>query len=101
MINDIGLSLTFKLIVVSTNGASAMVGCENGFVSLLKKNIPNLISMHFIAHCESLATIDTSKNIPELLFVEKIANKVHLWAQNSPKRIMIWMIYLELCKLMF
>ena len=27
-----------KLIVVSTDGASSMVGCENGFVILLKND---------------------------------------------------------------
>ncbi|XP_059070451.1 uncharacterized protein LOC131860102 [Cryptomeria japonica] len=85
LMNDRGLSLT-KLIAVSTDGASAMVGRENGFVSLMKQNIPNLISIHFIAHRESLAATDASKKIPELLFLEKIANKVHSWIQNSPKR---------------
>ncbi|GLJ15221.1 hypothetical protein SUGI_0248780 [Cryptomeria japonica] len=85
LMNDIGLSLT-KLIVVSIDGASAMVVRENGFVSLMKQNIPNLISIHCIAHRESLAATDASKRIPELLFVEKIANKVHSWIQNSPKR---------------
>ncbi|XP_057813067.2 uncharacterized protein LOC131027099 [Cryptomeria japonica] len=83
LMNDRGISLT-KLVAVSTDGASAMVGRENGFVSLMKQNIPNLISIHCIAHRESLLATNASKK--ELLFVEKIANKVHSWIQNSPKR---------------
>ena len=53
-----------------------MVGCENGFFILLKNDINNLIGTHCIAHREALATSDASKKIPELLYVEKIANKV-------------------------
>jgi hypothetical protein len=74
------------LIVVSTDGASTMIGHENGFVSFFKKNTPNLITVHCVAHRESLAAADASKKVPELLYVEKIANKVYSWVQNSPKR---------------
>ena len=65
-----------KLIAFSTDGASSMVGCENGFFILLKIDITNLIGTHYIAHHEALATLDASKKIPDLLYVEKIANKV-------------------------
>ena len=75
-----------KLIAVSTDGASSMVGCENGFVTLLKNDLPNLIGTHCIAHREALAASDASKKIPEFLFVEKIANKVYSWVGNSKKR---------------
>ena len=74
------------LIVVSTDGASTMIGHENGLVSFLKKNNPNLIIVHCLAHRESLAAIDASKKIHELFYVEKIANNVYSWIQNSPKR---------------
>ena len=63
-----------------------MVGNENGFVTFLKKVVPNLVGIHCIAHCEALAALDASKRIPELLFVEKLANKVYSWVQNSTKR---------------
>ena len=75
-----------RLIGVSTDGASSMVGNENGFVTFLKKDVPNLVGVHCIAHREALAAADASKRIPELLFVEKLANKVYSWAQNSSKR---------------
>ena len=54
-----------KLIAVSTDGDSSMVGNENGFVSLLRKYLSNLICTHCIAHSEALAPTDASKKIPE------------------------------------
>ena len=71
------------LIGVSRNGASSMVGNENGFVTFLKKDVPNLVGIHCTAHHEALAALDASKRIHELLFVEKLANKVYSWVQNS------------------
>jgi len=41
---------------------------------------------HCVVHRESLAVADASKKILQLLYVEKISNKVYLWVQNSPKR---------------
>lgn len=39
-----------------------------------------------MANYESLVGVDASKKLLELLFVEKISNKVYLWSQNSQKR---------------
>ena len=66
-----------KLIVVLTDGASSMVGCENGFVTLLNNGIPDLTVTHCIAHHEALAASNASKKIPVFSFVEKIVNKVY------------------------
>ena len=63
-----------------------MVGSENGFVTFLKNDLPNLIVTHCIAHREALAASDASKKILEFLFVEKSANKVYSWVGNSTKR---------------
>ena len=63
-----------------------MVGSENGFITLLKKDFPNLIGTHCIAHREALAASNASKKILEFLFVEKLANKVYSWVGNSAKR---------------
>ncbi|MCO5597856.1 hypothetical protein L7F22_051941 [Adiantum nelumboides] len=75
-----------KIVGVATDGASAMTGSEIGFVTLLKKDLPSLIAVHCIAHREALAVSDVAKNFPELLFVEKLANKVYSWMNNSSKR---------------
>ena len=73
------------MIAVSTDGASSMVGNENGSVSLLRKYLPNLIGTHCISHHEALAASDASKKIPEFLFVEKLTNKVYhnKWVEAS------------------
>ncbi|KAH9293091.1 hypothetical protein KI387_041709, partial [Taxus chinensis] len=75
-----------KLIAISTYSASSMVGGENEFVTLFKRDVPNLVCVHCIAHRESLAASEAAKRIPELLFVEKLANNVYSWVQNSTKR---------------
>ncbi|XP_057858696.1 uncharacterized protein LOC131067628 [Cryptomeria japonica] len=75
-----------KLIAVSTYSASSMAGGENEFVTLLKNDVPNLVCVNCIAHRESMAASDAAKRIPELLFVEKLANNVYSWVQNSTKR---------------
>lgn len=85
IINARGI-LSQCLIAISTHGTSAMVGNENEFVSFLKKDFPNSITIHCVAHQESLAVVDASKNIPKLMHIEKLANKVYSWVQNSPKR---------------
>ena len=43
------------LIGVSIDGASSMVGNENGFVTFLKKDDPNIVGVHCITHHEYLA----------------------------------------------
>jgi hypothetical protein len=48
-----------------------MVGCENGFVTLLKNDLPNLIGTHCIAHREALAASDASKKIPNFCMLRK------------------------------
>ena len=63
-----------------------MIGHENGLVSFWEKNNPNLVTIHFVAHRESLSALDASKKLPELLFLKKIANKVYSWVQKSPQR---------------
>lgn len=62
-----------------------MVGNENRFVNFSKKYVSNLVGIHCIAHCEALVASNVSRRIPELLFVEKLKNKVYSWVQNSTK----------------
>ena len=53
---------------------------------MLKNDLLNLIGTHFTTHREALVASDASKKIPELSFVEKIANKVYSWVGNLAKR---------------
>ena len=52
----------------------------------MRKCVPNIVGIHCIAHHEALATLDASKRLLELLFVEKLENKVYSWVHNSTKR---------------
>ncbi|KAH7331845.1 hypothetical protein KP509_20G053200 [Ceratopteris richardii] len=88
-----------KLIRIATDGASAMIGSEIGMISFLKKDCPSLIAIHCIAHREALAIADASKGFANLLNVEKLANKVYSWINNSSKRNKELMELLELMEL--
>ena len=88
-----------KLIVVSIDGVSFMVGCEKRFVTLLNNDLPNLIGTHCIAHREAFATSDASKKIQKILYVEKIPNKIYSCVGNSTKRNNELITLLEIKKL--
>ncbi|KAH7444814.1 hypothetical protein KP509_02G093100 [Ceratopteris richardii] len=88
-----------KLIGIATDGASAMIGSEIGLISFLKKDYPSFIAIHCIAHREALAIADASKGFAELLNVEKLANKVYSWINNSSKRNKELMELLELMEI--
>ena len=75
-----------KLIGLATDGASSMIGSEIGTITLMKNDIPNLVGVHCIAHREALVISDVSRYIPELILVEKIANKVYAWVNNGTNR---------------
>ncbi|KAH7442329.1 hypothetical protein KP509_03G082600 [Ceratopteris richardii] len=88
-----------KLIIIATDGACAMIGSEIGMISFLKKDCPSLIAIHCIAHREVLAKADASKGFADLLNLEKLANKIYSWINNSSKRNKELMELLELMEL--
>jgi hypothetical protein len=47
-----------KLVGLATDGAAAMVGVHNNFAMKLKRDIPGLFRVHYIAHREALASSD-------------------------------------------
>ncbi|KAI5075701.1 hypothetical protein GOP47_0009777 [Adiantum capillus-veneris] len=75
-----------KMIGIATDGASVMIGANNGVVSRLKKVVPHLLSFHCVAHRESLAAGDAFKLYKEFKFVDKVARKLYEWASRSAKR---------------
>jgi hypothetical protein len=54
-----------KLIGLATDVASSMIGSEIGMVTLMRNDIPNLVSIHCIAYREALVILDVSRDIPE------------------------------------
>ena len=60
-----------KLIGLFKDDVSSMIGSEIGTITLLKNDITNLVDVHCIAHREALVISYVSRDIPELILVEK------------------------------
>ena len=56
---------------------------HNGFATKFKRDIPQLFSIHCIAHCDTLAISDTFKKIKQSAFLKKLANRVYDWIGMS------------------
>ncbi|KAH7332329.1 hypothetical protein KP509_20G082300 [Ceratopteris richardii] len=85
MFSEISLDIK-HLVGISTDGDSSMLGCHEGLVSKLSRDVPNLIDVHCVAHREALAIVDACKGFPCLSYVDKIANKVYSWINASNVR---------------
>ncbi|CAI7909871.1 unnamed protein product [Closterium sp. NIES-53] len=53
-----------RIVGISTDGASVMMGSRSGLVARLRLRIPHLISCHCIAHREALAAKDAADSMP-------------------------------------
>jgi hypothetical protein len=76
-----------NLMGISTDGASVMIGAENGVCSLFKKTNPFLISTHCIAHRLSLASNDAFKEYTSLLEVETTLRSIYKFFKYSTNNI--------------
>lgn len=67
----------YKLVSITTDGAPAMIGVHNGFISLCQKDedFPDFINYHCIIHQQVLASKRlNTKNVMDISF--KIANSI-------------------------
>ncbi|CAI7931357.1 unnamed protein product [Closterium sp. NIES-54] len=53
-----------RIVGISTDGASVMMGSRSGLVARLRLRIPHLVSCHCIAHREALAAKDAADSMP-------------------------------------
>jgi hypothetical protein len=60
------------LVGIGTDGASDMLGKNNGLVAKLKRYMPDLIPTHCIAHKLNLAVINSIKDVPFLSEIETV-----------------------------
>ncbi|MCO5564404.1 hypothetical protein L7F22_018065 [Adiantum nelumboides] len=58
VINDMGLDMKRRLVGIATDGDRSMLGCHDGLVAKLTRNVPHLISVHCVAHREALPVSD-------------------------------------------
>ena len=60
-----------KTVVMSMDGASAMIGIRNGVVTMIKADIPHLISVHCVGPRLELGIKDRIKEVAYLAKVEE------------------------------
>lgn len=63
-----------------------MTGRIKGVAAQMKKDNPNMVSVHCIAHREALAAADAAKRFPDMNCVDGLVNKVSEWMGRSKKR---------------
>ncbi|CAI7912923.1 unnamed protein product [Closterium sp. NIES-54] len=73
-----------KLVGISTDGASVMVGKDNGLVARIREHAPHLFSCHCIVHREALAVKDAATSNPDLGMVDKVVRTVAAKLGDSP-----------------
>ncbi|XP_011409071.1 PREDICTED: zinc finger protein 862-like, partial [Amphimedon queenslandica] len=72
-----------KLIGAASDGASVMVGRDNGVIVQLKIKVPGLIATHCSAHRLALAASDAAHTTPWFARFERILNQVYSFFSRS------------------
>ena len=77
-----------KLVAFASDGASSMVGKNNGAISKFQSMMPNILGVHCIAHREALAIKDAyiMSHAHVFSFLDVFANKVYSWLGKSTNR---------------
>ena len=75
-----------KLIGISTDGASSMVGCHSGVKTRLIELNPFILSTHCIAHRMNLASHDSFNEFIDLVRFEKTVKEIYSYFSRSSKR---------------
>ncbi|XP_030298040.1 zinc finger BED domain-containing protein 5-like [Sparus aurata] len=73
-----------NIIACATDGAPAMVGRYRGFATLLKQQVPQVLTVHCILHCHNLVAKKMSPSLHQSLDVAvKAINKIKADALND------------------
>ncbi|KAM3593003.1 uncharacterized protein V6R79_003550 [Siganus canaliculatus] len=76
-----------KMVMLTSDGASVMLGKHNGVAALLKRQIPHLTEQHCVAHREDLGIDDAWKNVPLMRDVETLLRTVYsTFSRSAVKR---------------
>ncbi|XP_048763590.2 zinc finger protein 862-like [Ostrea edulis] len=84
MLESYGLPLD-KLVGVSTDGASVMVGCKSGVVTRLREVTSGLLATHCIAHRLALGTGNAADKVRYLVKFQDVINSMYKYFAYSPK----------------
>ncbi|KAL0161425.1 hypothetical protein M9458_045150, partial [Cirrhinus mrigala] len=76
-----------RMVMLTSDGASVMLGKHNGVAALLKRQIPHLTEQHCVAHREDLGIDDAWKDIPLMRDVETLLRTVYsTFSRSTVKR---------------
>ena len=72
-----------KFLSLASDGASVMVGKNNGVAALLKRENPRLVNVHCICHRLALACGDSNNEVEYMLTIERLLVQLYKWLENS------------------
>ena len=75
-----------KLMALSTDGASVMVGKTNGVAAKLRQSNDKLLNTHCVCHRLALACTDSCQELKFIKEVEDVQRQLWYYFQNSPKK---------------
>ncbi|XP_078787812.1 zinc finger protein 862-like [Oryzias latipes] len=76
-----------RMVMLTSDGASVMLGKRNGVAALLKQQIPHLTEQHCVAHREDLSIDDAWKDLPLMRDVETFLRTVYsTFSRSTVKR---------------
>ena len=75
-----------RLVGMATDGASVMVGCQEGVVTSIKALVPTLVATHCSAHRLSLAACEASNAVASVKRFEEILNQTYTFFSRSSVR---------------
>ena len=82
-----------KLMGLSSDGASVMVGKNNGVAAKLRQRNSKLLNMHCVCHRLALACMDTCQELKYIWEVEAVLRQLWYYFHNSPKRMACFLKY--------
>lgn len=81
-----GLDLQ-RMVNLTSDGASVMLGKHNGVAALLQRQIPHLTEQHCVAHREDLGIDDAWKDVPLMRYVKTLLRTVYsTFSRSTVKR---------------
>ena len=76
-----------RMVMLTSDGASVMLGKHNGVAALLRCQIPHLTEQHCVAHREDLGIDDAWKDVPLMREVETLLRSVYnMFSRSAVKK---------------
>ncbi|XP_070582700.1 zinc finger protein 862-like [Erythrolamprus reginae] len=76
-----------KMVMLTSDGASVMLGKNNGVAAQLRRDVSHLLEQHCVAHREDLGIDDACKDIPLMKVIETLLRSVYsIFARSTLKK---------------